>query len=82
MRMFPGLGLISSIGAALGMAASPRPVTMPIVDEYLHLFRSGGSIPSHPGIRSKGKQARPRKRPNRRHVSRRVRRSHRRSKAA
>lgn len=80
MRMFPGLGLISSIGAALGMAAPPRP--MPIIDEYLHLFRSRNSIPSHPGYRSRGKQARPRKRPNRRHISRRVRRSHRRSKAA
>ncbi|MGB3317477.1 MAG: hypothetical protein WBA75_00430 [Sphingopyxis granuli] len=37
---------------------------------------------SHPGYRSKGKQARPRKRPNRLHISRRVRRAHRRSKAA
>jgi hypothetical protein len=37
---------------------------------------------SHPGYRSRGKQARPRKRSNRRHISRRVRRAHRRSKAA
>ncbi|MBU7589235.1 MAG: hypothetical protein KAF42_08490 [Sphingopyxis terrae] len=81
MRMFPGLGLISSIGAALGMAASPHPMPT-IIDEYLPLFRSRNSIPSHPGYRSRGKQARPRKRPNRRHISRRVRRSHRRSKAA
>lgn len=37
---------------------------------------------TEPGYRSKGKQAKPRKRSNRRHISRRVRRAHRRSKAA
>jgi hypothetical protein len=83
---------MSLLGALFGMpvlaAPSPQPHEEPpppvkkptgrrasavYVDEYVN--RS-------PGYRSRGKQARPRKRPNRLHISRRVRRAHRRSKAA
>lgn len=81
MRMFRGiLGLAA---ASLGLvAAAPqtqgRSGTF-FIDEYRGIL---GSRYPHPGYRSKGKQAKPRKRSNRRHISRRVRRAHRRAKAA
>jgi hypothetical protein len=77
-----GLSLASALFAAPAMAAAPaiqgRSGSF-FVDEWPLIL---GSHHSHPGYRSRGKQARPRKRSNRRHISPRVRRAHRRSKAA
>lgn len=77
-----GLSLASALFAAPAMAAPSATQARSgsfFIDEWPHIL---GSRHSHPGYRSRGKQARPRKRSNRRHISRRVRRAHRRSKAA
>ena len=83
-----GIGLLAAqFGSPTILAAPSRvvsaaePAIAPIADikSEVPTYSYGHS---HPGYRSRGKQARPRKRPNRRHISRRVRRSHRRSKAA
>lgn len=62
----------------LPVAAVPEPSSfMPTRHSFAAIhYRTNGTC------RSRGKQARPRKRPNRLHISRRVRRAHRRSKAA
>lgn len=75
MMAAPAIGMARAAPAAIAEASEPAPeikVRRGIPTAYA----------SHPGYRSKGKQAKPRKRPNRRHISRRVRRAHRRSKAA
>lgn len=64
---------------AVTSAASPAIAAKPGRKSEVPAYYSGHS---HPGYRSKGKQARPRKRSNRLHISRRVRRAHRPSKAA
>lgn len=81
-----GLSLLSALFAMPAVTAAPVTISAPMpaikpkgrrasvfLDEY---------VDRNPGYRSRGKQAKPRKRSNRRHISRRVRRAHRRAKAA
>jgi hypothetical protein len=80
-----GLAMAAMCAPALGMArAAPAAIAEASVAVPDVKVRRGipTAYSSHPGYRSKGKQAKPRKRPNRRHISRRVRRAHRRAKAA
>jgi hypothetical protein len=78
MSLFSLLASPAMAAAPAGPAIQGRSGTF-FVDELP--WRRGSRHP-HPGYRSRGKQARPRKRSNRLHISRRVRRAHRRSKAA
>lgn len=85
MRMF--YGLLPAMWAAPAVAmtrAAPAAIAQPSEPAPEAKVRRGipTAYSSFPGYRSRGKQAKPRKRSNRRHISRRVRRAHRRRVAA
>ena len=83
-----GIGLLAALFGSPTVLAAPSRVVSAAAPAIAPIADVRSEVPvysyghSHPGYRSRGKQARPRKRPNRLHISRRVRRSHRRSKAA
>lgn len=79
-----GMRALGFVMALLGTPMAAPPVAMPDPSAFMPSRHSFAAIHyrTNGTYRSRGKQARPRKRSNRRHISRRVRRAHRRSKAA